>query len=169
MARAYIGLGSNLNAPALQIEQALEALAALPQSRVLRHSALYASPPLGPIDQPDYLNAVAELETTLPPLELLDALQAIEQAQGRVRERHWGERVIDLDLLLYGDVRMQSERLTLPHVGMTERAFVLRPLAELMPDMRLPGGEHLRDLVLACAADVCYPIVDVSFCCEDAP
>jgi 2-amino-4-hydroxy-6-hydroxymethyldihydropteridine diphosphokinase len=157
MVLAYIGLGSNLNAPARQIEQALAALATLPQSRLLRHSALYASPPLGPPDQPDYLNAVAELETTLSPLNVLDALQAIEQAQGRVRGRHWGERVIDLDLLLYGDVQMQSERLTLPHAGMTERAFVLRPLAELVPNMRLPGGAVLSDLLHARAADVCYP------------
>jgi 2-amino-4-hydroxy-6-hydroxymethyldihydropteridine diphosphokinase len=155
MILAYVGLGSNLNAPARQIEQALAALATLPQSRLLRHSALYASPPLGPPDQPDYLNAVAELETTLPPLDVLDALQAIEQAQGRVRGRHWGERVIDLDLLLYGDVQMQSERLTLPHAGMTERAFVLRPLAELVPDAVIPGRGVLRELSAVRAADVC--------------
>lgn len=156
--RAYIGLGSNLDDPVAQVKQAIAALAGLPQSRLLRQSRLYASPPLGPPDQPDYVNAVVELETVLMPMQLLAALQGIEQAQGRVRTRHWGERVIDLDLLLYADVRMESAALQLPHPGIAARAFVLRPLAELVPDMTIPGQGALLDLLAARVDDVCVPL-----------
>jgi len=156
--RVFIGLGSNLAEPAAQVERAIAALAALPQSRLLRQSRLYASPPLGPVDQPDYVNAVVEMDTTLEPVALLNALQGIEQKQGRVRTRHWGERVIDLDLLLYADMQMESRGLTLPHPGIAARAFVLRPLAELEPELMIPGQGILRDLLAARAADVCVPL-----------
>jgi len=158
--RAYIGLGSNLAEPAAQVELAIAALATLPQSRLLRQSRLYASPPLGPLDQPDYVNAVVELDTALAPEALLNALHDIEQKQGRVRTRYWGERVIDLDLLLYADVQVESSGLTLPHPGIAARAFVLRPLAELAPELIIPGQGALRDLLAARAADVCVPLID---------
>jgi len=156
--RAYIGLGSNLDDPVAQVKHAIAALAELPQSQLLRQSRLYASPPLGPLDQPDYVNAVVELDTALEPEVLLNALHDIEQKQGRVRTRHWGERVIDLDLLLYADMQMESRGLTLPHPGIAARAFVLRPLAELEPELMIPGQGVLRDLLAARAADVCVPL-----------
>ena len=155
---AYIGLGSNLNQPKMQVECAIAALAGLPDSCVLRQSRLYASPPLGPADQPDYVNAVVEIETALEPLGLLHALHDIEQAQGRVRTRHWGERIIDLDLLLYADCQLASQTLTLPHPGIAARAFVLRPLAELVPELDIPGQGALPDLLAARMADVCFPL-----------
>jgi 2-amino-4-hydroxy-6-hydroxymethyldihydropteridine diphosphokinase len=156
--RVFIGLGSNLAEPAAQVERAIAALAALPQSRLLRQSRLYASPPLGPVDQPDYVNAVVELDTTLAPRTLLSALHDIEQKQGRIRTRHWGERVIDLDLLLYADLQINNATLQLPHPGIAARAFVLRPLAELVPSLMIPGQGALRDLLAARAADVCEPL-----------
>ena len=155
---AYIGLGSNLDDPIAQVERAIAALETLPQSRLSARSCLYRSPPMGPADQPDYVNAVVELETTLAPLALLEALHGIEQAQGRVRTRHWGERVIDLDLLLYADLHLDSDALQLPHPGLATRAFVLRPLAELVPGAQIPGQGSLTDLLALCVADVCEPI-----------
>jgi 2-amino-4-hydroxy-6-hydroxymethyldihydropteridine diphosphokinase len=148
MITAYIGLGSNLEQPSQQLQRAFAALAQIPQTRLLRHSRLYRSPPMGPQDQPDYVNAVAELGTELAPLALLDALQAIENAQGRVRGRRWGERTLDLDLLLYRDQRIDEPRLQVPHPGMHERAFVLIPLAELVPDtFVIPGCGQISRLV----------------------
>ena len=114
MVTCYIGLGANLNNPEQQIVTALQALQQLPDTELTAVSALYGSKPLGPQDQPDYLNAVAQLQTSLEPLALLDALQAQELAQGRERKRHWGERNIDLDIILYGDLQLRSERLNLP-------------------------------------------------------
>ncbi len=144
--RCYIGLGANLDDPAAQIRTALQALARLPHCRLLRVSSLYGSKPLGPQDQPDYLNAVAELDTQLKPLALLDALQAQEQQQGRIKRRHWGERCIDLDLLLYGNTTMRSERLNIPHHELHNRSFVVEPLRELCPDLQLPDGTALASL-----------------------
>lgn len=153
MVTAYIGLGSNLAEPVLQIRRALAALEQLPES-VLRHcSSLYLSPPMGPADQPDYVNAVAALETTLPPLDLLTRLQRIEQAQGRTRSVHWGPRTLDLDLLLYGDRIIEDERLRVPHPGLPERAFVLYPLQEIAPDLELPGLGPLAALLANCPMD----------------
>ncbi|WP_341501987.1 2-amino-4-hydroxy-6-hydroxymethyldihydropteridine diphosphokinase [Gallaecimonas sp. GXIMD4217] len=147
---AYIGLGANLAQPARQLRLALHALAALPGSKLLGASSLYHSAPMGPQDQPDYVNAVAALETELEPLALLDALQAIERQQGRVRKRRWGERTLDLDLLLYAGREIDHPRLTLPHPGLTQRPFVLAPLCELAPALTLPGGgcphRHLAEL-----------------------
>ncbi len=146
MIRCYIGLGANLDDPAAQIRTALQALAQLPHSQLRRVSSLYGSKPLGPQDQPDYLNAVAELDTRLEPLALLDALQAQEQQQGRIKSRHWGERCIDLDLLLYGDTILSSERLNIPHHELKNRSFVVEPLRELNPALQLPDGSLLASL-----------------------
>ncbi len=158
MVRAWIGVGSNLDAPAEQVRRAIEALAELPETRLQRASRLYRSPPMGPADQPDYINAVAEIETALAPEALLDALQGIEQAFGRIRLRHWGERVIDLDILLYDELQLRSERLTLPHPGIGARAFVLCPLAELAPELAIPGLEPLSELLARRSGDTCHPL-----------
>lgn len=147
---AYIGLGSNLHQPVQQIERALLALDQLPHSYLLGYSSLYQSAPMGPQDQPPFINAVAKLATRLEPLVLLDQLQAIENQQGRVREERWGARTLDLDLLLYDHTIMQTDRLTLPHYGMKDRDFVLKPLVELSPEMTLPDGSLLNDLLADC-------------------
>lgn len=140
-----IGLGSNLNDPRAQVTAALQALRDLPDTGLIGHSDLYGSAPVGPQDQPDYINAVALLETGLDPLALLDALQGLEQAAGRERRRHWGERTLDLDLLLWGEATIRLPRLVVPHPEMTHRAFVLRPLLDRLPDCRLPDGTPLAD------------------------
>lgn len=150
MVRAYIGLGSNLDDPVQQLHRALEALARLPQTQLVACSRFYRSAPLGPQDQPDYVNAVAALDTGFSPEALLDALQAIEAAQGRVRTRRWGPRTLDLDLLLYGNEVLATPRLTVPHPGLAERNFVLYPLAELIPELLLPDGQRLEELLLRC-------------------
>lgn len=140
---AYVALGSNLDDPIEQVIVAFEALSALPGTRVTARSTLYGSRPMGPADQPDYVNAVAGLDTTLDPHGLLDQLQAIEDRAGRDRSGpRWGPRTLDLDLLLYGDTRCEDERMTLPHPGITERAFVLVPLAEIAPELVLPGEDR---------------------------
>lgn len=145
---AYIGLGSNLEDPPAQLRRAQRALAGLPGIDALRSSSFYRTPPMGPPDQPDYVNAVAECRTGLEPEALLDALQAIEQAQGRVRDGvRWGPRTLDLDLLAMGDLRIETPRLRLPHPGIAERAFVLVPWAELAPDWVVPGLGRIRDLL----------------------
>lgn len=150
MARVFIGLGSNLENPVAQLEQAFVELAVLPQTRLRARSRLYSSRALGPV-QPDYVNAVAELETDLAPLALLDQLQALEQAHRRVRLEHWGPRTLDLDILLFGDRLIDEPRLKVPHYHMHARAFVLYPLAELAPaDLRLADGRLLKDLLAAC-------------------
>ncbi|MCF6751082.1 MULTISPECIES: 2-amino-4-hydroxy-6-hydroxymethyldihydropteridine diphosphokinase [Stutzerimonas stutzeri group] len=152
MERVYIGLGSNLADPLQQLRGALQALADLPHTQVLGVSSFYASDPLGPPDQPRYVNAVAALATTLAPLELLDALQTIELAQGRERKaERWGPRTLDLDILLFGDRVIDEPRLQVPHYHLQERAFVLYPLAELAPaHLRLADGRNLDDLLAAC-------------------
>ncbi|MDD0844677.1 2-amino-4-hydroxy-6-hydroxymethyldihydropteridine diphosphokinase [Pseudomonas sp. Gutcm_11s] len=152
MERVYIGLGSNLAEPRQQLEAALAAIAALPSSRLAATSSLYASDPLGPPDQPRYVNAVAALDTELAPLQLLDALQRIELEQGRVRKaERWGPRTLDLDILLFGDRLLAEERLSVPHYHMHARAFVLYPLAEIAPaDLQLPDGRDLPALLAAC-------------------
>ncbi|HFD81104.1 MAG TPA: 2-amino-4-hydroxy-6-hydroxymethyldihydropteridine diphosphokinase [Gammaproteobacteria bacterium] len=150
---AYIGLGSNLQEPRAQLRSALEALAELPQGRLAAVSSLYRSAPMGPQDQPDYLNAVARIETALEPEPLLDTLQAIERAQGRVRTRRWGPRTLDLDLLLYGERIIDSERLSVPHPGLAERDFVLCPLAELDAGLEIPGQGPVQQLLACCPSD----------------
>lgn len=151
MERVYIGLGSNLAEPRQQLRAALAALAALPDSQLTAVSSLYASDPLGPPDQPRYVNAVAALDTALTPLQLLDALQAIELEQGRVRkEQRWGPRTLDLDILLFGQRILDEPRLSVPHYHMHARAFVLYPLAEIAADLQLPDGRPLQSLLAAC-------------------
>ena len=144
--RVYIALGSNLDSPIDKARQSIEALRALPQSRFICASSLYCSKPMGPQDQPDYINAVVAIDTMLPPLELLDCTQAIENALGRVRKaQRWGPRTLDLDILLYGDETIDCPRLTVPHYGMKQREFVLYPLAEIAPELRFPDGTSLQD------------------------
>ncbi|QDX29142.1 2-amino-4-hydroxy-6-hydroxymethyldihydropteridine diphosphokinase [Dickeya poaceiphila] len=144
MIRVYLALGSNLSEPLQQVRAALTALDAIAHTRLVRCSPFYRSRPLGPQDQPDYLNAVAELQTGLSPESLLDHTQRIEQEQGRVRKEHrWGPRTLDLDILLFGDLTLHTERLTVPHYDMKNREFMLYPLAELAPDLVFPDGEAL--------------------------
>ncbi|MDH5393897.1 MAG: 2-amino-4-hydroxy-6-hydroxymethyldihydropteridine diphosphokinase [Gammaproteobacteria bacterium] len=150
--RAFIGLGSNLENPRLQIENALSDLNKIEGTRVIKNSGLFQSPPMGPQDQPDYINAVALLETDLEAESLLDQLQSIENRHGRVRSRHWGERTLDLDILLYGHEQICTARLTVPHQGLAEREFVLYPLQKIQPDLIVPGKGALADLVKACPA-----------------
>lgn len=136
---AFIGLGSNLADPQAQVVQALDALDALPQTRLLKKSSLYRSAPVGYLDQPDFINAVAQVETTLSPRALLDALLALEQECGRTREFRNAPRTLDLDVLLYDDLVHHEHGLTIPHPQMHLRAFVLRPLLEIAPDCVIPG------------------------------
>lgn len=158
MIRAYVGLGSNLENPLQQVTDALRELQAIPNSQLLEHSKLYRSDPVGPPGQPDYINAVACLETSLEPEQLLDQLQAIEQAHDRVRIQHWGPRTLDLDLLLFGDQIITTERLIVPHAFMCERSFVLYPLAEIAPDLHLPNGVDLQQLLNQCPMGTLEPI-----------
>lgn len=132
----YIGLGSNLGDSKVILTEAVHKLASLGDVKI---SKLYQSPPMGPQDQPNYLNAVVQLSTNLAPLALLDELQRFEQESGRVRLRHWGERTLDLDLLIYAEEIIQHERLTVPHVGVMERDFVLIPLLDLDPNLHIDG------------------------------
>lgn len=145
--RAYIGLGSNLASPLRQVRRAIAELAQLPASRLQAVSRIYRSRPMGPADQPDYINAVVAIETRLTPLELLDGLQAIEQSHQRARGAvRWGPRTLDLDLLLYGDANIDQPRLIVPHAGISGRSFVLQPLLDISPDLHLPDGRSVRAL-----------------------
>jgi len=153
MTQVHIGLGSNLYEPREQLTQALQALAVLPDTRLTASSAFYTSESLLP-GQPRYTNAVAAVESALPPLTLLDALQAIENAQGRQRKERWGPRTLDLDIILYGDQVIDHPRLKVPHYHLHARPFVLYPLAELVPgDFVLADGRRLIDLLEACPFD----------------
>ncbi|WP_354689060.1 2-amino-4-hydroxy-6-hydroxymethyldihydropteridine diphosphokinase [Aeromonas sp. 19NY04SH05-1] len=151
MSEVFVAIGSNLADPLGQARRAVSALAALPETELQQASSFYSSRPMGPADQPDYVNAVARLTTRLAPLALLDQLQKIELEQGRVRkDERWGPRTLDLDLLLYGDRVIKHERLIVPHYGMQEREFVLLPLAEIAPALVLPCGTPLAQLVARC-------------------
>ena len=147
MSTVYIALGSNLNMPIQQLKLAIQAMADLPDTEIKKVSSLYQSQPLGPQDQPDYVNAVACLDTGLSPLALLDALQNIENEQGRIRLRRWGERTLDLDILLYDNQIIHNEHLTVPHYDMQNREFVIVPLYEISPELILPDGVSLQQLV----------------------
>ncbi len=149
MVLAYVGMGSNLENPRDQVIRAFLELGSLADTRLIARSALYQSRAIGP-EQPDYINAVAQLETRLAPLALLDALQAIEQAHQRVRLQHWGPRTLDLDLLLYGNESIQHPRLNVPHPYLTQRGFVLYPLADIDPNLQLPDGQSLQTLLSQC-------------------
>jgi 2-amino-4-hydroxy-6-hydroxymethyldihydropteridine diphosphokinase len=147
MAFVYIGLGANLNQPQQQIKQALIELANLPSSKLIAQSSLYLSKPVGPQDQPDYVNALALIETQLTPLLLLDALQELEHDHGRIRKRHWGERTLDLDIILIDNQIIDSERLQVPHPFAQQRSFVLYPLFEISPQLIFPDGSALEQLL----------------------
>lgn len=151
--RCFISLGSNLDEPALQIQRALEALGKLPNSALGTISPLYRNPAIGPGQQPDYLNGVAELGTSLDALSLLLHLQTIELAQGRMRTERWAARTLDLDLLLYGDAVIDLPQLQVPHPRMHERNFVLYPLHDIVPQLMLPRGISLQTL-LDCSSSV---------------
>ncbi|SOD41044.1 2-amino-4-hydroxy-6-hydroxymethyldihydropteridinediphosphokinase [Nitrosovibrio sp. Nv4] len=150
VSQAYIGLGSNLNDPVSQVRRAFDELAGLPSSRLLAYSSLYRSAPLGRIDQPDFINAVARIETALPPYDLLKALLDIEHGHGRVRDYVNAPRTLDLDILTYGDLRCNGDCLILPHPRMHQRAFVLQPLSEIAPDFRIPGLGAIAELLATC-------------------
>ncbi|MGE4071512.1 MAG: 2-amino-4-hydroxy-6-hydroxymethyldihydropteridine diphosphokinase [Lysobacterales bacterium] len=156
--RAYIGLGSNLDRPEQQIARAVSALQQLPRSRWVAVSPLYGSLPWGDPDQANYVNAVAAIDTTLPPRQLLLAMLDIEQAQGRDRSsgRRNGPRTLDLDLLLYGSAIIDEPGLQLPHPRLPERAFVLLPLADLAPELILPNAVPLRSLLRPEFASLCW-------------
>jgi 2-amino-4-hydroxy-6-hydroxymethyldihydropteridine diphosphokinase len=157
-ATAYIGLGSNLDHPREQIRVAFDELAGLPDTRLVSRSRLYRSAPVGHPSQPDFVNAVAQLETELAPPDLLDALQRIERGHGRRRPFPGAPRTLDLDLLLYGDAVIDSASLRVPHPRMHERAFVLRPLAEIAPGVSVPGLGTAGQLLHACATQDVEPI-----------
>ena len=153
LVRAYVGLGSNLNDPNAQIHSALAALDAIPATCCVAYSSLYRSKPLGSTAQPDYLNAVAAVDTRLAAAELLRELHLIEEQHGRVRgDQRWGPRTLDLDLLLYGDVQLEGDALTVPHPGLPERNFVLFPLHEIAPQLHIPGAGSLQTLLERCSS-----------------
>jgi 2-amino-4-hydroxy-6-hydroxymethyldihydropteridine diphosphokinase len=148
---AYVGIGSNLEEPRRQVEQAFEELKTIERTTLLRRSSLYRSAPVGYSDQPQFINAVAALDTALGPERLLDQLQAIEARHGRLRSFANAPRTLDLDLLLYGTQTIRSPRLTVPHPRMHERAFVLRPLLELDPQAEIPGKGSAAQLLAGCS------------------
>ncbi|MGB5622078.1 MAG: 2-amino-4-hydroxy-6-hydroxymethyldihydropteridine diphosphokinase [Gammaproteobacteria bacterium] len=143
----FVGLGSNLDEPVRQVQAAFAALSELEQCRLLARSPLYRSAPMGPQDQPWFVNGVAGLLTLLDPQRLLDTLQTLERRFGRRRvNERWGPRILDLDLLLFGQQVIDDERLVIPHPGLTERNFVVYPLLRIAPDLRLPDGRRLADI-----------------------
>lgn len=147
--RVFVALGSNLNDPASQVTRAFQAIGNLPKTRLIKRSSLYQSAPVGYANQPDFINAVTEIRTQLSPDDLLDALLDIEHAAGRERPFANAPRVLDCDLLLYGDMAIHTEKLTLPHPRMHERGFVLLPLAEIAPDLVIPNHGSVVKLALA--------------------
>lgn len=144
---AYIGIGSNVADPPAQVRRALAALAGLPATRLVASSALYRTRPFGPVPQDDFTNAVAAVLTQLAPPRLLAAMQALEAGQGRVRTQRWGPRTLDLDLLVYGNERIELPGLVVPHPGIAERGFVLRPLADVAPELAVPGVGRVAALL----------------------
>ncbi|GAC32433.1 2-amino-4-hydroxy-6-hydroxymethyldihydropteridine diphosphokinase [Paraglaciecola polaris] len=151
MSQVYVGLGSNLAQPEQQIAQALQAIEALPDTHISASSSLYISRPMGPQDQPSYVNAVVELQTDLQSVEFLHCLQKIELEHGRERKaERWGPRTLDLDILLFGNQLIDSQELTVPHYGMKQREFVLYPLHEIAPELHLPCGSKLTILLDNC-------------------
>ena len=147
MTTAYIALGSNLNNPKKQVQNVASYIATITRTTIIAHSSLYETKPLGPQNQPDYVNQVITVETQLSPHALLKALLAIELQMGRVRHERWGARIIDCDIILFGDQVVQTPDLTIPHPEMKNRPFVLYPLAEIAPDLVLPSGELLKDIL----------------------
>lgn len=146
----FVGLGSNLDRPTRQVETAFELLHGVPESEVVQRSSLYRSSPLGGIEQPDFVNAVAAMSTTLTAREILEELQAIERLRGR-EDSHirWGPRILDLDLLLYGDLIIDEPGLSVPHPGIAVRNFVLLPLREIAPEFEIPGHGRVQDIAVS--------------------
>lgn len=144
--RVFVALGANIGEPQRQVEAGFDALAALAGTRLVRRSSLYRSAPVGYLDQPDFINAVAAIDTSLAPRALLDALLVIERLHGRVRDFANAPRTLDLDIVLYGGRLIQEPGLTVPHARMAERAFVMLPLAEIAPDVQVPGLGLVREL-----------------------
>jgi len=155
---AYVALGSNLDDPRVQVERGFGVLAALPHSVLRARSRLFRTPPWGVADQPDFVNAVAQLETSMQPRALLDALLGIETRAGRVRGIPNGPRVLDLDLLLYGDAEIREPGLVVPHPRLHERAFVLLPMADIAPDLGIPGRGRVADLLEGVDASGCVVV-----------
>lgn len=155
MVDVYIGLGSNLDHPAEKIRQARLVIAKQAMLKELKFSSLYSSSPMGPQNQPDYVNAVMCIQTELPVIELLSVLQAIENEFGRVRTgERWGARTLDLDILLYGDQQINHPDLIVPHIGVAERAFVLYPMLEIAGEaLFIPGKGCIKDLLAQCPLD----------------
>ncbi|MGB9098104.1 2-amino-4-hydroxy-6-hydroxymethyldihydropteridine diphosphokinase [Erwinia sp.] len=148
MKRVYLALGSNLADPMHQVQAALDALAVIPLTTLMTTSAFYRTPPYGPPDQPDYLNAAVALETSLAPEALLDHTQRIELEQGRVRkDERWGPRTLDLDIMLFGELTLNTPRLIVPHYDIANRAFMLVPLLEIAPDLTFPDGTAAAELL----------------------
>jgi len=144
---AYIGIGSNLGDSRERVNGAFEALGRVPRTRLIARSRLYRTRPMGPVAQDDFVNAVAGVLTQLSASELLQALRGIEAAAGRVRAKRWGPRTLDLDLLVFGDRRIAEPDLTVPHPGMAERGFVLRPLNDVAPTLDVPGLGRVDELL----------------------
>jgi len=163
----YIGLGSNLEQPHRQIKEAISALNNLAGTAVLRDSGYFDSKPMGPVDQPDYVNAVVELETAMAATELLDHCQRIEKQQGRKKNRYWGERTIDLDILLYADQQIKSEDLLVPHPGICQRDFVFLPLLKLNPEITIPGKGLLK-VIIKSEKSTSKAIVNTDYGCQFA-
>lgn len=146
----FIGLGSNLDNPQAQVESAIKHLQRLPKSQWIKHSPWYQSKAVGPGEQDDYINGVAQIDTNLPAQVLLRHLQSIEQHHGRTRSIRWGSRTLDLDILLYGQETIATPTLSIPHPYLTQRSFVIMPLADLAPDLILPDGTALSSLLSHC-------------------
>ena len=158
MTRAYVGIGSNIGEPRRRLQAAIEELKQLADTGTILASGLYRSAPLGYVKQPDFLNAVVRFDTRLAPQALLDRLQEIEGRHGRQRPFPGAPRTLDLDLLLYGEQTIDTPRLKVPHPRMHERAFVLKPLAEIAPQAAIPGRGKARELLAACADQVAEKI-----------
>jgi 2-amino-4-hydroxy-6-hydroxymethyldihydropteridine diphosphokinase len=151
---AYVAIGSNLDEPVVQVRAAFDALSRLSHCRLVARSRLYRTRPLGPQDQPEFVNAAAGLLTTLSPRELFDALKRTEAAQGRASPVvRWGPRRIDLDLLVHGEARLDEPDLKIPHHGLTQRNFVLYPLRDFAPDLLVPGHGRIRELAARAGSD----------------
>jgi len=144
---AYIGIGSNMDDPQQQVNRALQALASLPDTLLVARSRLYRTRPFGPVKQENFINAVAGLLTRLAPQRLLGELRTLETAQGRQRAERWGPRTLDLDILVYGDSRIATDELQVPHPGIAERGFVLAPLADIAPTLSVPGVGRVEELL----------------------
>lgn len=154
MSIALIGLGTNLGDRPTNLQSALDQLAHHPSCELLARSSIYQSAPMGPQDQPDFLNMACQLQTSLQPLQLLELCKQLEADLGRLPGERWGPRLIDLDILLFGEQFLQQDELSIPHPGLSERAFVLLPLTELVPGWRVPGcNKTVQQLAASCSSD----------------